>query len=95
MKPSKAAGGASASPFFIEGDGMNSDPYMTADDFKAAQRDLGLSDRALAVSLGLSETTGHVQVRRIKNSTVACSGPIAGLMLAFLEGFRTPWFVER
>lgn len=74
---------------------MTREPFMTAEDFKAAQRDLDLTDRALAVSLGLSEANGHVQVRRIKAGAIECSGPIAGLMLAFLEGFRTPWYVER
>lgn len=71
---------------------MNDAPYMTAEAFTQAQRDLGLSDRDLAVSLGLSATNGHVQVRRIKQGTIPCSGPIAGLMLAFLTGYRTPWF---
>jgi hypothetical protein len=68
------------------------DQFMTAEAFGDAQSKLALSDRALAASLGLSETNGHVQVRRIKNGVIACSGPIAGLMLAFLGGFRTPWF---
>jgi hypothetical protein len=71
-----------------------SETYMTAKAFEDAQARLRLSDRALAVSLGLSEANGHVQVRRIKNGVIACSGPIAGLMLAFLAGYRTPWFVE-
>jgi len=70
------------------------DEHMTAKAFEDAQSTLGLSDRALAASLGLSETNGHVQVRRIKNAVIECSGPIAGLMLAFLAGYRTPWFVE-
>jgi hypothetical protein len=74
---------------------MNKEPFMSAEDFVDAQTQLGLSDRALAVSLGLSDTTGDVQVRRIKKGKIACSGPIAGLMLAFLEGYRTPWYMER
>lgn len=74
---------------------MNEQPFMSASDFVEAQTQLALSDRALATSLGLSETNGDVQVRRIKKGKIACSGPIAGLMLAFLEGYRTPWYMER
>lgn len=68
------------------------DPYMTAAQFKAAQRELGLTDRELADNLGLSPRNGHVTVRRMKNDEIPVSGPVTAALMAFLEGFRPPWY---
>ena len=68
------------------------EPSLTAEQFRIAQRELGLSDRDLADNLGLSPRNGKVTVRRIKKDEIPCSGPISTAMVAFLEGFRPPWY---
>lgn len=65
-------------------------PRMSAEEFARAQRLLGWSDDQTAHNLGLSRN-GDVQVRRIKRGRLPCSGPIATLMRAFLDGWRAPW----
>lgn len=68
------------------------EPALTAEEFRLAQRQLGLTDRELADNLGLSPKNGRLMVRRIKNDEIPCSGPISAAVVAFLQGFRPDWY---
>ena len=67
-------------------------PHLTAEAFRAIQREIGCSDDQLAHNLGLSPKNGKTVVRRIKNDKLECSGPIGSAMLAFASGFRPCWW---
>lgn len=70
------------------------EPALTAEQFTAAQKALGLSDKQLADNLGLSPRNGDTTVRKIKDDKIACSGPISTAVVAFLQGFRPTWYRE-
>ena len=47
---------------------------MKAKDFKQARKDLGLTQRKLAIELGLSVKNGGVYIRRVENGKQEPSG---------------------
>tara|TARA_R110000868_G_C10972986_1_gene771175 strand:- start:53748 stop:53933 length:186 start_codon:yes stop_codon:yes gene_type:complete len=47
---------------------------MKAKDFKQARKDLGLTQRKLAIELGLSVKNGDVYIRRVENGGQEPSG---------------------
>lgn len=60
---------------------------MTADEFKSARRQLGLTVRDMADALRLSEANGYRTVRRMESGEISISGPISVAVEAMLSGF--------
>lgn len=60
---------------------------MTADEFKAARKQLGMTVRQMADALRLSTTNGYRMIRRIESGEIAVSGPISVAVEAMLAGF--------
>ena len=60
---------------------------MTADEFKAARKQLGMTVRQMAEALRLSTTNGYRMIRRIESGEIAVSGPISVAVEAMLAGF--------
>ena len=60
---------------------------MTADEFKAARKQLGMTVRQMADALRLSTTIGYRMIRRIESGEIAVSGPISVAVEAMLAGF--------
>ena len=54
---------------------------MKAKDFKQARKDLGLTQRKLAIELGLSKENGDVYIRKVENNRCEPSGLL-------ITGFR-------
>lgn len=60
---------------------------MTADEFKSARKQLGLTVRDMSDALRLSEANGHRTIRRMENGEIPVSGPISVAVEAMLSGF--------
>ena len=60
---------------------------MTAEEFKAARKQLGMTVRQMADALRLSTTNGYRMIRRIESGEIAVSGPISVAVEAMLVGF--------
>ena len=60
---------------------------MTAEEFKAARKQLGMTVRQMADALRLSTTNGYRMIRRIESGEIAVSGPISVAVEAMLAGF--------
>ena len=60
---------------------------MTAEEFKAARKQLGMTVRQMAEALRLSTTNGYRMIRRIESGEIAVSGPISVAVEAMLAGF--------
>lgn len=60
----------------------------TADDVKAAKKQLGMSVYEIADALRLSPTTGSTTVRRWINGRTPISGPAAVALEAMLNGYE-------
>lgn len=60
---------------------------MTAEEFKAARKQLGMTVRQMADALRLSTTNGYRMIRRIESGEIAVSGPISVAIEAMLAGF--------
>jgi DNA-binding transcriptional regulator YiaG len=61
---------------------------ITADDVKAAKKQLGMSVYEIAEALRLSSTTGSTTVRRWINGRTQISGPAAVALEAMLAGYE-------
>lgn len=68
-------------------------PKLSAGQFEKIRLQLGLSDEELAHLLGLS-SNGPVAVRQMRSGKRDVSGPISTAMIAFVHGFRPPWWPE-
>ncbi len=60
---------------------------MTAEEFKAARKQLDMTVRQMADALRLSTTNGYRMIRRIESGEIAVSGPISVAVEAMLAGF--------
>lgn len=60
---------------------------MTGEEFRAARRLLGLSQREVAAWLRLA-SNGDRQVRRWEDGDQAVTGPVSLAMEAFMDGWR-------
>jgi transcriptional regulator with XRE-family HTH domain len=60
---------------------------MTAEEFKAARKQLDMTVRQMADALRLSETNGYRTVRRMESGELPVSGPISVAIEAMLAGF--------
>ena len=60
---------------------------MTAEEFKAARKQLGMTVRQMADALRLSTTNGYRMIRRIESGEITVSGPISVAVEAMLAGF--------
>ncbi|MEM9668675.1 MAG: helix-turn-helix transcriptional regulator [Pseudomonadota bacterium] len=66
-------------------------PRLSAGQFEKIRLQLGLSDEELADALGLS-ANGPVAIGKMRRGQKEVSGPVTTAMLAFVDGFRPPWW---
>ena len=66
-------------------------PQLSAGQFEKIRLQLGLSDEELSDALGLS-ANGPVAIGKMRRGDKPVSGPIATAMLAFVSGYRPPWY---
>lgn len=66
-------------------------PRLSAGQFEKIRLQLGLADEELSHVLGLS-ANGPVAIRQMRSGKRDVSGPIAVALLAFVAGFRPPWW---
>lgn len=70
---------------------MTEQPTMTPDEFREAQRELGLTDAELAAMLGM-ENPQHLRRYKVRKPDAGSARPIkpwtARLLRAYLDGYR-------
>ena len=66
-------------------------PALSAGQFEKIRLQLGLDDEQLSDALGLS-SNGAVAIGKMRRRQKAVSGPVATSMMAFVSGFRPPWY---
>jgi len=69
-------------------------PTLSAGQFEKIRLQLGLSDEELSQALGLS-VNGPVAIGKMRRGQRDVSGPITTALMAFVSGYRPPWYPEK